>query len=77
VVFTLCGRIQEGDLAELMRLLADENGEPHIVLDLKNVTIVDGNAVKFLARCEANRIQLENCPPYIREWIGRDRAAEM
>jgi hypothetical protein len=44
---------------------------------LKDVTLVDREAVKFLARCEADSIELENCPPYIREWIqsesGRSR----
>ena len=77
VVFTLCGRIQEDGLAELDRLLDSEKAGQHIVLDLKNVTIVDGNAVKFLARCEASSIQLENCPAYIREWISRDQATGM
>jgi hypothetical protein len=76
VVFTLCGRIEEGDLAELGRLLDGEPTDQHIVLDLKNVTIVGPNAVKFLARCEASSIQLENCPGYIREWIRSDRASE-
>jgi hypothetical protein len=77
VVFALCGRIEEDGLAELDRLLGSEKAGQHIVLDLKNVTIVDGNAVKFLSRCEASSIQLENCPAYIREWIRRDRAREM
>ena len=27
----------------------------------------------LLARCEAQRIKLENCPAYIREWITRER----
>jgi anti-anti-sigma regulatory factor len=77
VVFTLCGRIEEDDLAELRRLLSGEKADQHTVLDLKNVTIVDRNAVQFLARCEARSIQLENCPAYIREWIRSDRAREM
>jgi hypothetical protein len=76
IVFALCGRIEEDDLAELGRLLAGEKADQHIVLDLKNVTIVDRNTVRFFSRCEASSIQLENCPAYIREWIGRDRATE-
>jgi hypothetical protein len=77
VVFALCGRIEEDGLAELGRLLGSEKAGQRIVLDLKNVTIVDGNTVKFLAQCEANSIQLENCPAYIREWIRRGRTTEM
>jgi len=40
---------------------------------LKDVTLVDRDAVKFLALCEADSITLENCPAYIREWIERER----
>jgi hypothetical protein len=43
-----------------------------LVLDLKDLTIVDRDAVKFLARCEADTIELKNCPEYIREWIARE-----
>jgi len=72
VVFTLSGRIEAEDVAELQRLFALETAEHHVVLDLKDVTLVDRGAVKFLAQCEADSIKLENCPPYVREWIGRE-----
>jgi hypothetical protein len=43
-------------------------------LDLKDLTLVDEGAVSFLRRCEAESIQLKNCPAYIREWItGEER----
>jgi len=42
--------------------------------DLKHLTLVDREAVTFLAKCEA-RVQIKNCPPYIREWIRREREA--
>ena len=76
VVFALCGRIEDQDVAELQRILALEKANRHLVLDLKNVTIVDRDAVKFLSRCEAKGIQLSNCPAYIREWIGIGRPRE-
>jgi ABC-type transporter Mla MlaB component len=72
IVFTLSGRIEIEDVAELQRLLALELSDSHLALDLADVTIVDREAVKFLAHCEANSIDLENCPPYIREWIQRE-----
>jgi hypothetical protein len=28
--------------------------------------------VRFFLRCEADGIQLENCPSYIREWMERE-----
>jgi len=45
-------------------------------LDLKDLTLVDREAVKFLERCEADSVKLKNCPAYIREWIVRERDAE-
>jgi hypothetical protein len=44
-----------------------------IALDLKELTLVDQDAVRFVVRCEADNIQLKNCPAYIREWITRER----
>ena len=60
------------DVAELQRLLALELSDHNLALDLADVTLVDREAVKFLAHCEADSIELENCPPYIREWIQRE-----
>jgi len=72
VVFTLSGRIEADDLAELQRVLGLEVADHLLALDLKDVTLLDRDAVKFLARREADGIQLENCPAYIREWIERE-----
>ena len=73
VVFALSGRMNEDDLAELETLINSENDRRHLVLDLKDVTLVGGDAINFLARCEANGITLQNCPAYVREWITRQR----
>jgi anti-anti-sigma regulatory factor len=72
VLFTLSGRIEAEDIDELRRLLDLERAGSHIALDLKDVTLVDRDAIKFLTDCEADSIKLENCPPYVREWIGRE-----
>ena len=71
---SVSGRIELEDVAELRRLLSAEGGSGEKVLDLEDVTLVDRDAVKFLARCEAENIKLENCPAYIREWIDAERA---
>ena len=71
VLFTLSGRIEGGDVKELRQLLALETEGQQLALDLRDVTLVNDGAVKFLAGCEAGGIKLENCPPYIREWIDR------
>ena len=73
VVFTLSGRIEAEDIAELQRLFSLEPADCHLVLDLRDVTLADRDAIMFLARCEADSIKVENCPPYIREWIERER----
>jgi hypothetical protein len=72
VLFTLSGRIEAEDIDELRRLLELEGADRRIALDLKDVTLVDRDAIKFLTDCEADGIKLENCPPYVREWIGRE-----
>ena len=69
VVFTVSGRIEAGDVKELQELLALETAGRQLVLDLRDVTLVNQDAVKFLAGCEADSIKLENCPAYIRVWI--------
>ena len=72
-VFTLSGQMDEESIAELQTLLNSEANGRRIVLDLKNLTLVNEDAITFLERCESNSITLENCPPYIREWIKRQR----
>ena len=73
VVFTLSGQMDEEPIAELEKLINSEANGRRIVLDLKDLTLVNEDAVTFLERCQSNSITLENCPPYIREWIKRQR----
>jgi hypothetical protein len=73
VIFTLSGQIEEEQVAELSSLF-DPGAEGHkLVLDLHEVRLVDREAVRFLARCEAQGARLVHCPAYIREWIARER----
>ena len=71
-VFRLSGRMDAESVAELEKLFNAETNGRRIVLDLKNLTLVDREAVIFLAKCETD-LQIKNCPPYIREWIKRER----
>jgi len=75
VIFTLAGRMDAEQVAEMEALLRSEASTREIVLDLKDLTLVDRDAVRFLERCEADSIKLKNCPAYIREWITRERDA--
>jgi anti-anti-sigma regulatory factor len=73
VVFTLSGRIKAEDVAELQRLFEGAADGHRIVLDLKEVKLVDRDAVRFLAYyCETEGTILQNCPVYIREWMRRE-----
>ncbi len=71
VVFKLSGRIESEDVKELRELLALETTGKQLVLDLRDVTLVNQDAIKFLSSCEADCIKLENYPGYIREWIDQ------
>ncbi|HXX15640.1 MAG TPA: hypothetical protein VEJ47_12110 [Candidatus Eremiobacteraceae bacterium] len=73
VVFALSGRIEAEDVSELQRLFQLENPDRPLVLDLDDVTLVARDAVEFLVSCEAQNIELRNCPAYIREWIGKPK----
>jgi hypothetical protein len=72
VFFTLSGRIEAEDIEELCKLFELETTGRKIALDLKDVTLVDRDGLKFLSACEADGVDLENCPAYIREWILRE-----
>ena len=56
----------------LRGVLEQESGG--FAIDLKNVLLVDREAVQLLALSEAQGTELRNCPPYIREWVTRERA---
>jgi anti-anti-sigma regulatory factor len=76
VVFRLSGRMDGENVAELKEIFGLEGLDVKrrsIVLDLKDLTLVDRDAVRFLGSCEADSIRLKNCPAYIREWITRER----
>ncbi len=73
VVIKLSGRMDAENIGELEALMTSEADGRRIVLDLKDLTLVDQDAVSFLKRCEEDNIALKNCPAYIREWITRER----
>lgn len=76
VVFAVSGRMDAEHTAVLKRLIRNEAEGSQIVLDLKDLTLVDREAVRFLERCESDSIGLRNSPAYVREWIERERSAQ-
>ncbi len=73
VVLKISGRLDGEDLSVLKALIESEVANRHIVLDLRELTLVDRETVRFLEHCDSNGIELQNCPPYICEWIARQR----
>ncbi len=72
-VVSVSGRMDVENLGELRALFSSEGKGRRIVLNLVELTLVDQDAVRFLESCEADGIELRNCPTYIREWITRER----
>lgn len=72
-VFKLAGRMDVENVKELKEVFQAEAKGRRVVLDLRDLVLVDRAAVKFLERCETDSIKLRNCPAYIREWITRER----
>ena len=73
-VLQISGQITGQDVDLLRTLLEQErNG---VVIDLKDVLLVDREAVKLLSLNESKGAQLRNCPAYIREWVTRENVGQ-
>ncbi len=68
--FALSGRLQFKHVGELHSLIRQE--EFKVALDLREVNLLDREAVEFLVACEMDGVSLNNCSPYIREWVTRE-----
>jgi anti-anti-sigma regulatory factor len=73
VVLTISGQLHGDNLTELKKLIESDETDRRIVLDLRELTLVDQEAVRFLEQCHSNGIELKNCAPYICEWMARQR----
>lgn len=72
-VFVLSGRIETQAIAELRRLFELQTDYRDIVLDPKDVSVVDREVMRFFLHCEADGVKLENCASCIREWMEREK----
>jgi len=68
VVLSLSGLLDQEQAAGLQDLLKREVAH-RVVLDLSEVTLVDRDGVRFLARIEGTGVVLLNCPEYVLSWI--------
>ena len=70
VLLSISGRIT-AEYVDLLRSLLEQE-KSAVAIDLRDVLLVDREAVKLLALCESNGAELMNCAAYIREWITRE-----
>ena len=67
----LIGHFQSEHIEELKKQLQDSG--PQLVLDLKEVTVVDVDVVRFLVESKADGVKIVHCSQYIRKWMARER----
>jgi hypothetical protein len=70
-ILKVIGRLQSENLPELAAQI-DIHGTDGF-LDMGEVELVDVEVVRFLIKVESSGTRLGNCPPYIREWMTRER----
>jgi anti-anti-sigma regulatory factor len=68
----LSGRIGVEQLPDVRRAVETEQALD-LVLDLREVTLVDAAVVRFFLRCEQQGIRITHCPAYVREWMAREK----
>ena len=72
VTFLLSGDMDSAHVTELETLMAAVSNRL-VVLDLADVTLVNREAIGFLAGVEAAGATLVNCPKYVRSWIDAEQ----
>jgi hypothetical protein len=70
-VFLVSGHVEAKYMSKIEEMIAREGG--HIALDLNELTLVDRDAVTYLASCKRKGIELRNCPPFLIEWISKEQ----
>ena len=67
----LIGRLRREHIEELQAQI--EAGGTSVALDLKEVTLVDLDVIRFLAASQAEGISLVHSSRYINNWIAKER----
>jgi ABC-type transporter Mla MlaB component len=72
LILLLSGKLTGEHVNTLRNVLREESGA--VAIDLKDLSLVDRDAVQLLALAEFNGTELRNCPKYVRQWVNRERA---
>ena len=75
VIFRLSGRFRSEHIDELKEQI--KSNTRRVILDLGEARLVDQDAVRFLAACEAKGVELSQCSLYIRNSIDREKTKKM
>jgi hypothetical protein len=70
----LIGHFQSEHVGELKKQL--DHGGPLFIFDLKEVTVVDVEVVRFLVESKADGAKIVHCSQYIRKWMARERTSQ-
>ena len=66
----LIGDFQSDHIEELRKQVEHESSE--VILDLREITLVDVHVVQFLAECVTKGMKIVHCPRYIKKWLLRE-----
>ena len=67
----LIGRMRAEHLEQVEQEIRDSGLE--VVLDLRELNLVDVQTVRFLGRSESQGVRLTNCSAFIRHWIAQEK----
>jgi hypothetical protein len=65
--FSLSGELRSEEVEQINAEIAKIS--PKIALDCTELWVVDIDGLRWLKACEAMGVKIENCAPYIREWM--------
>jgi ABC-type transporter Mla MlaB component len=68
----LSGELGSSDIEEVRKEI--EKISPRVVLDLAEIGVVDIGGVRWLTACQIAGIPVDNCAPYVREWMLQERS---
>jgi anti-anti-sigma regulatory factor len=76
VTYAVAGDIDSAHLPVLREIVEKARRKRRrVVLDLKEVTLVDRESLHFLAAARQAGLQLAHCPAYVRKWVEQERRA--
>jgi ABC-type transporter Mla MlaB component len=68
---SLSGELRSEEIEQINAEIAKISSK--IALDCAELWVVDIDGVRWLKACEALGVKVENCAPYIREWMLQEK----